>query len=47
MVDELQDLDKTVEYIELENGDHYLSNKRNRHAAFKVMETFLKIHLKE
>jgi dipeptidyl aminopeptidase/acylaminoacyl peptidase len=47
MVDELQDLDKPVEYIELENGDHYLSIQRNRHTTFKAMETFLKTHLKE
>jgi dipeptidyl aminopeptidase/acylaminoacyl peptidase len=47
MVDELQDLDKPVEYIELENGDHYLSIQRNRHTAFKAMETFLKTHLEE
>ena len=46
MVDELQDLDKPVEYIELENGDHYLSIQRNRHTTFKAMETFLKTHLK-
>ena len=45
MVDELQDLDKPVEYIELENGDHYLSIQRNRHATFKAMETFLKTHI--
>ena len=47
MVDELQDLDKPVEYVEFENGDHYLSIQRNRHAAFKAMETFLKTHLEE
>jgi dipeptidyl aminopeptidase/acylaminoacyl peptidase len=45
MVDELQDLDKPVEYIEFESGDHYLSIQRNRHAAFKAMDTFLKRHL--
>lgn len=47
MVDELQDLDKAVEYIELENGDHYLSIQRNRHATFKAMDAFLKTHLAE
>jgi dipeptidyl aminopeptidase/acylaminoacyl peptidase len=46
MVDELQDLDKDVEYIELENGDHYLSIQRNRHVAFKAMDAFLNKHLK-
>jgi dipeptidyl aminopeptidase/acylaminoacyl peptidase len=47
MFDELQDLDKPVEYIEFENGDHYLSIQRNRHAAFKAMDVFLKKHLEE
>ena len=47
MVDELQDLDKPVEYIEFENGDHYLSIQSNRHAAFKAMDVFLKKHLEE
>jgi dipeptidyl aminopeptidase/acylaminoacyl peptidase len=45
MVDKLQKLDKSVEYIEFENGDHYLSIQRNRHAAFKAMDVFLKTHL--
>jgi len=47
MVDELQDLDKSVEYIEFENGDHYLSIQRNRHAAFRAIDVFLKTHLEE
>lgn len=45
--EELEDLDKKVEYIELENGDHYLSIQRNRHAVFKAMDRFLKQHLNE
>lgn len=45
MVEELQDYDKSVEYIELENGDHHLSLQRNRHIAFNAMDTFLKKHL--
>ncbi len=45
MVEELEDLDKDVEFIELENGDHYLSIQRNRHATFKAMDAFLKKHL--
>jgi dipeptidyl aminopeptidase/acylaminoacyl peptidase len=44
--EELHDLGKSVEYIEFENGDHYLSIQRNRHAAFKAMDRFLKQHLK-
>ena len=47
MVEELQDLDKLVEYSEFENGDHYLSIQRNRHAAFKAMDAFLNKHLGE
>jgi dipeptidyl aminopeptidase/acylaminoacyl peptidase len=45
--EELTDLGKSVEYIELEDGDHYLSIQRNRHAAFKAMDRFLKEHLNE
>jgi dipeptidyl aminopeptidase/acylaminoacyl peptidase len=45
MVEELEDYDKSVEYIELENGDHHLSLQRNRHIAFNAMDTFLKKHL--
>lgn len=47
MVDELEDYDKPVEYIELENGDHHLSLQKNRHIAFKAMDAFLKKHLSE
>ncbi|MBT0586214.1 alpha/beta hydrolase family protein [Alteromonas oceanisediminis] len=43
--EELEDLDKNVEYIELPNGDHYLSIQRNRHTFFQRMDTFLKAHL--
>ena len=45
MADELEDYDKDVTYVELEAGDHYLSIQRNRHAAFKAMDAFLKQHL--
>ncbi|GGW91342.1 alpha/beta hydrolase family protein [Alteromonas halophila] len=45
MVDELDDYDKDVTYIELEAGDHYLSIQRNRHATFAAMDKFLKSHL--
>ncbi|BFL86224.1 hypothetical protein LFREDSHE_46740 [Shewanella baltica] len=41
MYDELKSLKKTVEYIELENGDHYLSNNDNRLATFKALDKFL------
>jgi dipeptidyl aminopeptidase/acylaminoacyl peptidase len=43
--EKLEELDKPVEYIELENGDHYLSIQANRHATFKAMDKFLKQHL--
>jgi dipeptidyl aminopeptidase/acylaminoacyl peptidase len=43
--EELKDLGKSVEYIEFKYGDHYLSIQRNRHAAFKAMDRFLKQHL--
>ena len=45
MFDELQDLNKDVKYVELKNGDHYLSIQRNRHRVFAEMDTFLKVHL--
>ncbi|KMT66108.1 peptidase S9 [Catenovulum maritimum] len=41
MFDELDDLDKDVEYIELDGGDHYLSNADHRLTTFKAMEKFL------
>ncbi|WP_144211566.1 alpha/beta hydrolase family protein [Shewanella donghaensis] len=41
MFDELEDLDKQVEYIELENGDHYLSNNEHRIQTFIAIEKFL------
>ncbi|XOV81184.1 MAG: alpha/beta hydrolase family protein [Aestuariibacter sp.] len=45
MYDELQDEGKKVKYVELENGDHYLSIQRNRHIVFKEMEAFLAKYL--
>ena len=45
MFDELQDLNKDVKYVELKNGDHYLSIQRNRHRVFAEMDAFLKVHL--
>lgn len=47
MVKALQDLNKSVEYIELKNGDHYLSIQRNRHITFNAMDAFLKQYLSE
>lgn len=45
LADELEDLERPVEYIELENGDHYLSVQRNRHQFFAAMDAFLKRYL--
>ncbi|PMG41103.1 S9 family peptidase [Shewanella sp. 10N.286.52.B9] len=41
MFDKLDDLKKPVEYIELENGDHYLSNNEHRIKTFIAIEKFL------
>lgn len=45
LAEELADLKRPVEFIELENGDHYLSIQRNRHQFFAAMDVFLKRHL--
>jgi dipeptidyl aminopeptidase/acylaminoacyl peptidase len=42
----LKSEDKAVEYIELEDGDHYLSTNSHRLETFKAMDRFLKAHLK-
>ncbi len=36
---------KDVQYIELKDGNHYLSNSENRLATFKAMDKFLQTHL--
>ena len=46
MADELEDLDKTFKYVELESGDHYLSIQGNRHRFFAEMDAFLDKYLK-
>ena len=38
--------DKDVQYIELEDGDHYLSTSSHRLQTFEAMVIFLKQHLK-
>ncbi|MBK6512020.1 MAG: prolyl oligopeptidase family serine peptidase [Haliea sp.] len=45
MVEALEDHDKAFEYIELENGTHYLEKQQHRTALFKAMDTFLAQHL--
>lgn len=37
---------KDVQYLSLEDGDHYLSNNDHRIATFRLMEKFLSSHLK-
>lgn len=46
MFDELKSLKKNVEYIELENGDHNLSNNDHRLTTFKALDKFLADNLK-
>ncbi|TKB45606.1 S9 family peptidase [Thalassotalea mangrovi] len=45
MFDELEDEGKQVEFITLEDGDHYLSNAQNRLIVFQAIERFLAQHL--
>lgn len=41
----LKSEEKDVQYIELEDGDHYLSTNSHRLQTFKAMDSFLKQHL--
>lgn len=45
MYDELKGEDKDVTYVEIEGGDHYLSNNEHRLQTFKAIESFLAKHL--
>lgn len=45
MADELKDQKKSYEYIELEEGTHYLDNLQHRQQTFEAMEAFLKKYL--
>jgi len=45
MYEELSDLDKQVDYIELENGNHHLGIQANRVKALTSFDRFLKQHL--
>ena len=45
MYKELTGRGKNVRYVELETGDHYLSNHFDRVKTFKEMEEFLRNHL--
>ncbi|MEM0911369.1 MAG: S9 family peptidase, partial [Pseudomonadota bacterium] len=44
-VEELEDLEKDVRYVEFEQGDHYLSIQANRDMFFSELDTFLTKHL--
>lgn len=46
MQDEMERQEKDSTYIELKNGDHYLSINNNRLATFEAIEEFLGSHLK-
>lgn len=45
MFDELEDEDKVVQYLEIENADHYLSNNEHRLQTFTAMDKFLDKYL--
>ena len=45
MFDEMKDADKQVTFIELENGNHNLSNANNRAKALEAIDKFVKQHI--
>ena len=45
MFDEMEDNEKQVTFVELEKGNHYLSNANNRAKALEAIDKFLKEHL--
>jgi dipeptidyl aminopeptidase/acylaminoacyl peptidase len=45
MFDELEDADKQVTFVELEGGNHNISNAKNRVKTLKVIDHFLKKHI--
>ncbi|WP_286264734.1 alpha/beta hydrolase family protein [Thalassotalea atypica] len=45
MEDKLKDANKVVELIELEHGDHYLSNGANRMKALEAIDGFIQKHI--
>ena len=45
MFDELEDLEKNVTFVELDKGNHYLSQAENRMKALQVIDKFLKKHM--
>ena len=45
MFDEMKDAEKQVTFIELEDGNHYLSNAKNRVKALEAIDVFIKKHI--
>ena len=45
MFEALEDLEKDVTFVELEDGNHHLSKAENRMRALKAIDTFVKKHL--
>jgi dipeptidyl aminopeptidase/acylaminoacyl peptidase len=45
MFEALQDEKKTVQFIELDKGDHYLSDNSNRKQTLRSIEQFLQVYL--
>ncbi len=45
MVEALEEHDKIFEYVELENGTHYLDKQEHRNRLFESMDKFLALHL--
>jgi dipeptidyl aminopeptidase/acylaminoacyl peptidase len=45
MYEELKDADKTVTFISLDDGDHYLSSAKNRMQALNAVDSFLAEYL--
>jgi dipeptidyl aminopeptidase/acylaminoacyl peptidase len=45
MFDEMKDAEKQVTFIELEDGNHHLSNAKNRVKALEAIDKFLKKHI--
>ncbi len=45
MFEALKDANKSVQFIELDKGDHYLSNNNNRLQTLRAIAQFLKINL--
>lgn len=45
MFDAMEDADKQVTFVELEKGNHYLSNANNRAKALEAIDNFVKQHI--